>query len=172
MRAARRLFLGVMAAALLVACPAPPPQPPPQPEVADRVVVEKTARELVLFQGDRAIRRYRVALGPNPVGHKEVEGDGRTPEGVYFIDRRNPESRYHLSLHVSYPSPEDCDHAASLGRPPGGDIMVHGLPNDRGYWGPGHVRTDWTAGCIAVTNEEIEEIWALVADGTPIEIRP
>lgn len=166
-----------LALAALVASGCRTPSPPPvrpvlEPPRVDTVVVEKAKRRLVLLQQGRAIRQYAVALGPNPVGPKLMEGDGRTPEGRYWIDWRNPNSRYHLSLHVSYPSFDDLDRAAQWGVPPGGDIMIHGLPNDRGYWGPDHARRDWTAGCIAVSNEEIEEIWTLVPDGTPIDIRP
>jgi murein L,D-transpeptidase YafK len=181
MSAARRRSLGArpLASALLVVvgaltftgCPSPP-QPPPVPEQADRVVVEKSRRELFLLQGDRVIRRFRIALGWTPVGPKTMERDGRTPEGTYTLDWRNPNSQYHLALHVSYPDAVDCEQAYVNGVSPGGDIMIHGLPNDRPYWGADHARTDWTAGCIAVTNEEIEDIWTLVPDGTPIDIRP
>jgi murein L,D-transpeptidase YafK len=134
---------------------------------ATRIVVHKSRRELLLLRGESILRSYRVALGAHPTGHKEREGDGRTPEGCYTIDRRNPKSAYHLSLHVSYPNQADCDHAEAIGAPPGGDIMIHGLrPGVR------HPEDDWTQGCIAVTDEEMDEIWNLVPDGTPIEIRP
>ena len=169
----RRWPWWTLAAVVWVGCPAPPPVlPPPPPEQADRIVVEKARRELLLLQSDRVIRHYRIALGDNPIGPKRMEGDGRTPEGLFTIDWHNPNSHYHLSLHLSYPEAEDREWAAANGVSPGGDIMLHGLPNDHAYWGPGHVRTDWTAGCIAVTNEEIEDLWTLVPDGTPIEIRP
>jgi murein L,D-transpeptidase YafK len=118
------------------------------------------------------VRVYDVALGEEPVGPKEREGDGRTPEGLYVIDGRNPQSRYHRSLRISYPGPEDAARAAKLGVSPGGDIMIHGLQNGLGWIGALHRTHDWTRGCIAVTNDEIEEIWDLVPDGTPIEIRP
>ena len=169
----RRWLVNLGAAVVIVGCPAPPPPTPPLVlEQADHLIVEKAARTLWLLQGDRTLRRYRVALGMDPLGPKQMEGDGRTPEGAYTIDWRNPDSHYHLSLHISYPEPSDRARAAATNVSPGGDIMIHGLPNDRTYWGPGHVRTDWTAGCIAVTNEEIEDLWVLVPDGTPIEIRP
>jgi len=133
---------------------------------ADRVIVNKGRREMLLLRGESILRSYRVALGSDPHGHKEREGDGRTPEGRYVIDRRNPKSRYHLSLHISYPNPADQARARELGLDPGGDIMIHGLKD-------GIVRDDdWTRGCIAVRDEEIEEIWALVPDGTPIVINP
>ena len=132
-----------------------------------RVVVHKGRREMLLLAGESVVRRYCIALGREPVGHKEREGDGRTPEGRYVIDRRNPKSAYHLSLHISYPSEQDRERARAAAVDPGGDIMIHGLPN-----GGGVREGDWTQGCIAVTNAEIEEIWDLVADGTPVEIGP
>jgi murein L,D-transpeptidase YafK len=134
---------------------------------ADQIIVNKSKREMLLLSRDSILRRYRIALGRDPVGHKNREGDGRTPEGSYRIDRRNPKSAYHLSLHVSYPSSADSDRARELGLDPGGDIMIHGL-----RLGVEHPERDWTQGCIAVTNEEMEEIWSLVADGTPIQINP
>ena len=137
---------------------------------ADLVVVEKARRQLHLYDGPELLKTYRVALGPHPAGHKEQEGDGRTPEGRYVLDYRNAESSYHLSLHGSYPNTADRARAAEQGVSPGGDIMIHGLP-------PGatmtfHPYRDWTLGCIAVTSEQIEEIWRAVPNGTPIEIRP
>src|SRR5689334_15415303 len=120
----------------------------------DRVVINKARREMLLLSGESVVRSYRVALGRNPVGHKQQEGDGRTPEGLYSIDRRNPRSRYHLSLHISYPSAADVEDARSRGVPPGGDIMIHGLKP-----GVAHPESDWTEGCIAVTDTEMDEIW-------------
>jgi murein L,D-transpeptidase YafK len=145
----------------------------PRPDQkADLVVVYKAKRELQLLHHGRVIRRYDVALGRNPEGHKRMEGDGRTPEGVYQIDWRNPASNFHRALHVSYPLPRDLPSAARWGVSPGGLIMVHGLPNgfDRDY--VGHPERDWTNGCIALTNDEIDEIWSLVDDGTTIIIYP
>ena len=134
---------------------------------ATRILIYKSRRELILLRGESVLRSYRVALGPHPAGHKEREGDGRTPEGRYLIDRRNPNSAYHLSLHISYPNEADRARAAALAVPPGGDIMIHGLrPGVR------HPEDDWTQGCIAVTDQEMDEIWSLVPDGTPIEIHP
>jgi murein L,D-transpeptidase YafK len=118
------------------------------------------------------VKTYRIALGAAPVGPKERQGDHKTPEGTYFISGRNANSQYHRSLRVSYPSAEDRARAAKRGVSPGGDIMIHGLPNGYGWVGRGHLSKDWTEGCIAVTDPEIEEIWSLVADGTPVEIRP
>ena len=132
----------------------------------DQVVVEKGRRRMLLLSGESVVRSYRVALGRDPVGHKEREGDGRTPEGRYTIDRRNSRSKYHLALHISYPNAEDLERARSAGVEPGGDIMVHGLKA-----GVSHPESDWTLGCIAVTDAEMDEIWELVEDGTPIEIR-
>ncbi len=138
----------------------------------DRVVVNKGRRELLLLAGANVLRTYRVALGSDPLGHKLCEGDGRTPEGRYAIDRRNPQSAYHLALRISYPNQADRQRAEELGLDPGGDIMIHGLPNGVDAGQRGHPQRDWTRGCIAVTNAEIEEIWNLVAEGTPVEINP
>jgi murein L,D-transpeptidase YafK len=148
------------------------PEPIPKEVRADYILVEKSARRLSLLRHGVPIKSYQVALGRVPVGNKEQEGDNRTPEGIYKIDRRNEKSKYHLSLHISYPTPAEIGAARQRGVSPGGDIMVHGLPNGLGYMGSLHSQADWTAGCIAVTNEEIEEIWNAVADGTVIEIRP
>jgi len=141
-------------------------------ENADRILVLKSERTLVLYSGTQELRRYRVALGGEPVGPKQRQGDHRTPEGKYVIDRRNARSQFHRALHISYPNAADRDRARRAGVAPGGDIMLHGLPNGMGGLGKLHRLRDWTDGCIAVTNEEIEEIWRLVTDGTPIEIRP
>jgi murein L,D-transpeptidase YafK len=138
----------------------------------DRIIVNKARRELMLLSGQAVLRSYRIALGRNPIGPKEEEGDGKTPEGNYSIDRRNPQSKYHLSLGISYPNRIDSDRAAERGVEPGGDIMIHGLRNGEGHVGKEHLQTDWTQGCIAVTDEEMDEIWELVADGTAIEINP
>jgi murein L,D-transpeptidase YafK len=139
---------------------------------ADRILVSKSKRKLSLFRGNEVIKTYRIALGKNPEGHKIQQGDGRTPEGMYRIDYRNPESAYHLSLHISYPNKRDTQRAKELGVTPGGDIMIHGIKNGLGWLGSLHRFFDWTDGCIAVTNTEIEEIWALVPDGTLVEINP
>lgn len=142
----------------------------PEPDVA-RVRVEKAARRLTLLDADgRPLRVFTgLQLGPHPVGPKHFEGDGRTPEGHYTIDRGNPRSAYHLSLHISYPDAADRAYAATAGRAPGGEIFLHGQPN---AFGPVRAPGDWTEGCIALTNSEIEEIWQRVGDGTPIDIEP
>ncbi len=141
-------------------------------DTADRIVVRKAKRELVLLRAGKAIRTYRIALGRTPIGAKDREGDGKTPEGSYTISGRNRASKFHLSLRISYPEPRDRERAQRLHVPPGGDIMIHGLPNGQGAIGASHLAEDWTEGCIAVTNSEIEEIWRLVPDGTPILIEP
>jgi murein L,D-transpeptidase YafK len=144
----------------------------PADTVADAVLVEKSARRLTLLRDGQPLKVYRVSLGRQPVGPKQREGDRRTPEGRYIIDRRNPASGYHRALHVSYPDADDVARARALGVPPGGDIMVHGIRNRLGWLGRLHRLADWTQGCIAVTNPEIRELWRAVPDGTPIEIRP
>jgi murein L,D-transpeptidase YafK len=146
--------------------------PLPANITADRVLVEKAARRLTLLRDGMPLKSYRVALGRAPVGPKEEEGDQRTPEGSYLIDFHKEDSDYHRALHVSYPEQRDIDRAAAAGVPPGFDIMIHGIRNGRGWIGAFHRRSDWTAGCIAVTDFEIEEIYRAVPDGTPIEIQP
>jgi murein L,D-transpeptidase YafK len=139
---------------------------------ADRIEVYKAKREMVLLREGRPIRRYRIGLGQSPAGHKQRQGDRKTPEGLYTISGRNPVSAYHLALRISYPSAADIERAQNAGEDPGGDIMIHGLPNNKPNSEKDARMGDWTAGCIAVTDEEIEEIWRLVPDGTPIEIKP
>ena len=139
---------------------------------ADRIVVEKSARTLTLFRVTTPLKVYRVALGSAPVGPKREEGDHRTPEGFYTIDRRKADSDFHLALHISYPNEDDAARAAARGVLAGSDIMIHGLPNGSGWIGALHRRKDWTDGCVAVTDQEIEEIWRAVPDGTTVEIRP
>ena len=140
------------------------------PVRADYLMVDKSERLLVAYSGGKPIRAFRgLSFGDAPQGHKRFQGDERTPEGLYTIDRRNPRSSFHLSLGISYPNANDRAFAAQYGRSPGGDIFIHGQPT--GYSGP-PIKGDWTDGCIALTNAEIEELWRLVPDGTPIEIRP
>jgi murein L,D-transpeptidase YafK len=139
---------------------------------ADRVLVLKKERALQLLSQGKVIKSYKVALGGDPVGPKTRQGDHRTPEGIYVLDSRNEHSQFHKSIHISYPSGRDRTAARAHGVSPGGDVFVHGLPNGYGWIGASHRAKDWTDGCIAVTNEEIEEIWKAVRDGTPIEIRP
>jgi len=139
---------------------------------ADQVVVLKSMRTLTLMSHGEVLRKYKVALGGSPAGAKQQQGDHRTPEGHYILDRRNPKSRFYKSIHISYPNGKDTREAAKRGVSPGGDIMIHGLPNGFGWLGATHRERDWTDGCIAVTNSEMDEIWDLVPDGTPIEIKP
>ena len=138
----------------------------------DRIVVEKSARRLAVFRDGNRMKTYRIAVGRNPVGAKQEEGDMKTPEGMYKIDSRNPQSSFHLALHLSYPTDEDDKRAAAHGVSAGSDIMIHGIPNGRGWIGAFHRWKDWTAGCIAVTDEEIEELWRVTPESTTIEIRP
>jgi len=138
----------------------------------DRIVIEKANRTMKLMHEEDVVRSYRIALGPEAKGHKQCQGDNRTPEGRYIIDSRNSNSRYHRALHISYPNNADLLAAKKRGCDPGGAIMIHGLPNGYGWIGAAHTAFDWTQGCIAVTDEQIEEIWKLVPNGTPVEIRP
>jgi murein L,D-transpeptidase YafK len=139
---------------------------------ADCIVVEKANRTLMLYREGQVLKTYKIALGGHPIGPKEQQGDGRTPEGVYVIDARNRSSAFHRALHISYPNAEDRRRAAARRVQPGGDIMIHGLPNGWSAIGKAHLLRDWTNGCIAVTDAEIEEIWRLVPNGTRVEIRP
>jgi murein L,D-transpeptidase YafK len=143
-----------------------------EPERADSILVLKSERKMHLLADGEPIRSYRVALGFEPKGHKIEKGDGRTPEGRYVLDFHNENSRFHRSIRVSYPNVGDRLLARARGVDPGGNIMIHGLPNGSGSVGASHAWEDWTEGCIAVTNEEIDEILQLVGVGTPIEIRP
>lgn len=138
------------------------------------ILVEKSARKMYIRRGEDNIKEYNIRLGSEPMGHKEQEGDGKTPEGHYTISARNPKSSYHLSPRISYPNANDKSQAEKKNVSPGGNIMIHGYPN----YAPNfafdliHQRYDWTQGCIAVTDAEIEELWNLIPNGTPIEIRP
>ena len=136
------------------------------------MLVLKAPRRLLLLQGDRVLRDYAIALGRSPTGPKRHWRDGRTPEGRYRIDSRVADSRFHRALHISYPNEDDLDFARRAGIAPGGDVMIHGLPAGESWVGAVHRHYDWTNGCIGVTDDEMNEIWELVDDGTPIEIRP
>ncbi|MGH9602545.1 MAG: L,D-transpeptidase family protein [Terriglobales bacterium] len=138
----------------------------------EKVVVYKQERRMDLFHQGKVWKGYRIALGGNPVGHKLQRGDGRTPEGAYVLDWRNPHSQSHRSIHISYPNARDRASARRRGVSPGGDIFIHGLRKGMGSIGAARTARDWTDGCIAVTNEEIEEIWKAVPNGTPIQINP
>ena len=142
------------------------------PPIADSVVIEKRAHRLTLYHMGRPIKRYLIALGANPVGDKRQTGDRRTPEGLFSIDSRNPHSDYYLALHISYPDSARRAQAEALGLSPGGDIAIHGLGSGRRDVGAFHRTVDWTDGCIALTNEEMESVWNVVSLGTPVEIKP
>ena len=147
-------------------------QTAPAPLHADRVVVLKKERTLQLLNHGKVIKIYKVALGGDPVGPKTRQGDHKTPEGAYVLDSRNPHSEFYKSIHISYPSARDRAAARQKGVSPGGDVFVHALPNGYRYVGAAHRLKDWTDGCIAVTDQEMDEIWQAVPNGTPIEIRP
>jgi len=138
----------------------------------DKVFIEKKARRLTLLSKENVIKTYKIALGRHSEGKKEKDGDNKTPEGICKIDSRNEKSSYHLSLHISYPNESDIKRAKELGVSPGGNIMIHGIRNGFGWLGHFHTWLNWTKGCIAVTNKEIEEIYKLVPNGTVVEIRP
>jgi L,D-peptidoglycan transpeptidase YkuD (ErfK/YbiS/YcfS/YnhG family) len=139
---------------------------------ADKIVIEKKERRLMLISKGEVIKTYKIALGGDPIGPKEREGDSKTPEGTYVIDSRNKDSHYHRSLHISYPNERDKKRARELGVSPGGSIMIHGIKNGFSWVGDAHTEVDWTKGCIAVTDEEIEEIDKVSPNGTIVEIRP
>ncbi|PLX99474.1 MAG: hypothetical protein C0622_10520 [Desulfuromonas sp.] len=138
----------------------------------DSVVVSKATRTMYLVKDGTPIKEYHIALGGNPQGHKQQEGDERTPEGMYLLDSKNSDSDFHKAIHISYPNAQDRARAKEMGVSPGGAIMIHGQKNGFGWLAGVTQRFDWTAGCIAVTNSDMNEIWDLIEPGTPIEIRP
>jgi murein L,D-transpeptidase YafK len=143
---------------------------PPLTGIVERIIVDKTARQMTLIQDGRTVRTYAIALGFAPSGDKTRQGDGRTPEGIFRIAVRNDASKYHLSLGLDYPQPGDVSRAAAGGYDPGGDIMIHGQPN---LLPDGTIiKGDWTAGCIAVSNAEMREIWSVTSPETVVEVRP
>lgn len=162
----RRMILGGTALVALGACADSKFKRYNGPEVT-YVVVNKADRRMMLLHHHHVLENYKIRLGFAPVGHKEIEGDGKTPEGIYLVDRRNPNSRFHLSLGISYPNERDRERAEEMGKSPGGDIFIHGQKHPFKK-----DKDDWTWGCIAVKNREIEDIYAMVADGTPIQINP
>lgn len=170
-RLSRRGALGLAAGALTLGAPALAQAfALPTAQMTDHIVVSKSKRVLELRARGEILKRYRIALGFAPEGHKGASGDGRTPEGLYWIDRRNPRSEYFLSVGISYPNAEDIARARARGVRPGGDIFIHGQPMRPREIRAAKGRKDWTAGCIAVANAEIEEIWAMTPLGTPITI--
>ena len=140
--------------------------------VADEVIIDKSDRELYLLNDGAIVRTFKIALGIVPEGDKKVEGDFKTPEGRYLLDMRNPNSDYFLSIHVSYPNAVDRQEARSDGVPPGGAIMIHGQPNEPSRSETYYRTQDWTNGCIAISNSDMIDLWLMVGDNTPIEIRP
>jgi murein L,D-transpeptidase YafK len=181
-RLPRLPFVAAIAFLSLVAgCHAPPPRPapsagrpalPPTPLSADRIVVFKSRRFLELRRDGKTVESFPIALGEHPHGAKRQQGDGRTPEGHYVIDRRTADTRWTRALHISYPNTSDRERAAAMHVEPGGDIFIHGLPRDYGPFDPPAWYRDWTNGCIAVGNQAIVKIWNAVPDGTPIDILP
>lgn len=164
-----RILPVIVLAALLLPAAAPGGSGFP---VADRVLVEKSQRKLHLLKDKKIFRTFAVALGIAPLGDKQREGDFRTPEGIYVLDRRNPNSEFFLSIRVSYPNPNDVREARERGEDPGGAIMIHGQPNEPTRSEVYYRTRDWTNGCIAVSNSDMIDIWLMTGDGTPIEIRP
>lgn len=146
--------------------------PLPKSAKADRIVILKGRRELQLLLDGIVEKTYSISLGRGPIGPKAREGDGKTPEGIYRIDSKNGVSRFHRALHISYPTTTQRDTAQKKGLRPGGDIMIHGLPRRFGWLGKLHRIWDWTDGCVAITNPEMDELWRAVTNGTVIEIRP
>ena len=173
-RAARCAAL--LAAVGILLCSVPVPAAAPEalpPDLRfDTLVIEKKARRMTAWSQGKQYREYRVALGPNAVGPKRVQGDRKTPEGRYRVDGKNPHSRYHKNLGVSYPEARDRKNAAALGKSPGGDIKIHGLGPEFRHLGAEQWRYDWTLGCIAVTDEEIDELYKHTNVGAVIEIVP
>ena len=149
-----------------------PEQPLPKDSKIDAMIVYKSKHQLLAFSKGKLIKTYMISLGRNPVGAKEYEGDQKTPEGTYFIHDKNPNSGWHKNLGISYPNQNDMAKAKRLGKPTGGDIKIHGLKNGKGYIGKFHRWQDWTLGCIAVTNAEIDELYNAVSVGCTIEIKP
>ncbi len=167
-----RLILAVVALLMPTVQACNRQQPAGPIDTADRIVIEKSSRTMTLMNGARAVRVYKVALGRNPVGAKTIAGDHKTPEGDYIIDGKKNNSKFHQALHLSYPNQSDRERAARAGARPGGDVEIHGIENGLGWIGGWHRRIDWTDGCIAVTDTEIEEIWKMVPVGAPVEIKP
>ena len=148
-----------------------PPALAAKSQQADKIIVSKADRTMYLLQGDTVLKRYRISMGSDwDQGPKQREGDERTPEGDYRIDWRNPRSSAYLSLHISYPDANDTERARAGNYPPGGNVMIHGLPNGWGALGTLHRWINWTDGCVGVTNDEMREIWSLTPTGTPVSL--
>lgn len=149
-----------------------PPFVPMKLSRIDKIIIEKHKRSMTVYHQQKPLKTYRVALGFSPIGPKVAAKDGKTPEGIYRITHKNAQSKFHLSLKISYPSSTDLNNAKAIGLHPGGEIMIHGLSNGFSWLGQRHVLRDWTLGCIAVSNEEIEELYPFVNVGTIVEIKP
>jgi murein L,D-transpeptidase YafK len=161
----RALFFGLLVCAgILFAAP--------RPKHPDKILIEKSKRTLTLLNNGEVLKTYKVALGSQPIGPKDRQGDHKTPEGLYYVDRKVPNSTFYKALHLTYPSPADRAHAKKLGLSPGGDVEIHGLGAKFGFIGAAHRLHDWTDGCIALTNQEIDEIYPQIEPGTPVEIKP
>ncbi|MNK04768.1 L,D-transpeptidase catalytic domain [compost metagenome] len=172
-KTARKILLYVAIILIAVAVNFWPEQKFPSNTKVDFLLVEKSKRTMKAYHGKKLIKTYKISLGGNPIGHKEFEGDEKTPEGIYTINDRNPNSGYHKNLGVSYPNNTDREKAKLLGKSPGGDIKIHGLPNGAaGMINKLHRFTDWTNGCIAVTNSEVDELYEAVVPNAKIDIRP
>lgn len=165
--ASKALWFGALIVAFCVPVPANG-----EPLSVTRILIDKSERELTLYHEQKALKTYQVSLGRDPDGPKVRKGDGKTPEGKYSIDSKNGKSKFHRAFHVSYPNDADRKRAKLAGVAPGGDIMIHGMKNGLGWLGRLHRLIDWTEGCIAVTDSEMEELWQRVPVGTPVEIVP
>jgi len=166
----RIIFVVIFLPVLLSGCSHT--QPAANIEHADKLLILKSARMLRLLRSGHVFRSYRVALGRNPVGAKTRKGDHKTPEGLYTIDSRKEHSRFYRALHITYPEVQDRTRAQAGGYDPGGNVEIHGIENGLGWIGRLHTRVDWTDGCVALTDEQMDEVWNAVAVGTPVEIRP
>lgn len=149
-----------------------PIKPLPKNVKIDKLIVLKSERKLMAMSDGTVVKAYSIALGKEPKGHKHFEGDNKTPEGHYIINAKNNKSSFYLNLGVSYPNEADQNYAGKMGKSPGGDIKIHGIRNGKWYVGRLHRLRDWTAGCIALTNPEMDELFSVVEIGTPIEIKP
>jgi murein L,D-transpeptidase YafK len=172
MRAAVSFVFAVGLFFCLIALAAPADQSVTTINPVDRIIIEKSKRTMTLLRQHQTVGVYRVALGRDPIGPKVMQGDNRTPEGLYFVDYKVRNSVYHRALHLTYPNLDDLTRADSLGISPGGDVMIHGMSKKQLWMGDVQYLFDWTNGCIALTNSEIEEIWDLVLPWTPVEIKP
>lgn len=164
------LILIIAVAATAMSCNAG--HPLPAGTTIDSIVVIKHHREMQVYSKTKLLKTYKIALGKQPVGHKQIQGDMRTPEGIYYINGKNPKSQYYKNLGISYPNKQDRQTALKLGKSPGGDIKIHGLPNDQVNISSLHCLKDWTHGCIAVTNYEMDELYNSVSIGVVVNILP